>query len=174
MNIYYSDELGRITSEIESFINKAADIAVSGEFNQDRYEINTANLQLALSVTIVDKDEIQDLNREYRGIDKNTDVLSFPQFDSKEKLLNLMREYAYLESDSDFELPEIPLGDVVICWDVAEEQAEEYETGIIREILYLFTHSIFHLLGYDHEEEEERVLMRMREEEVMDSIGVSR
>lgn len=174
MNIYYSDEYDRITPEIKTFMNKAADIAVSGELNFDKERIKNDNLQIALSVTVVDRNEMQVLNREYRNIDKSTDVLSFPQFNNKEELLKIVAEYTNLEKDPDFDLPEISLGDVVICWNMAEEQAEKYGTGIMREILYLFTHSIFHLLGYDHEDEENRVLMRMREEEVMNTIGVSR
>ena len=69
-------------------------------------------------------------------------------------------------------LSPISLGDVVICYDRAVEQAEEYGTGIKRELIYLFVHSIFHLFGYDHMEEDEKAVMRQREEAVMEVVGL--
>ena len=66
------------------------------------------------------------------------------------------------------------IGDVVICYEQAERQADEYDTGITREILYLFVHSVMHLFGYDHMEEDEKAVMRKREEEVLAAIGVVR
>ena len=112
-----------------------------------------------ISVTFVEAEEIRNLNREYRNTDKVTDVLSFPQFDD----LNEIPEFG-----------EICLGDVVICKDRAMEQAEEFGHSFEREIIYLFTHSILHLLGYDHMEEEEKKEMRQREEEVMEHLGILR
>ena len=113
----------------------------------------------AVSVTFTDKDGIKELNRDYRGVDSVTDVLSFPQYDDFE------------------EIPgegEILLGDVVICRERAAEQAREFGHSLDREMIYLFTHSILHLLGYDHMEEEEKREMRLKEEEVMDFLGLSR
>ncbi len=66
------------------------------------------------------------------------------------------------------------LGDVVLCYDKACEQAEEYETGIERELVYLAVHSVLHLLGYDHMEDSEKKIMRAREEEIMNEIGIHR
>ena len=66
------------------------------------------------------------------------------------------------------------IGDVVICFEQAERQAEEYGTGLTREMLYLFVHSVMHLFGYDHMDEEEKAVMRTREEEVLSAIGVNR
>lgn len=116
-------------------------------------------MRLTLSVTFVDKDEIHRLNKQYRNVDRPTDVLSFPQFDS----------YAYMES-----WMEVPLGDVVICSDKAREQAEEFGHSYERELIYLFVHSVFHLLGYDHETEEEKAEMRAAEESVMNKLGIVR
>ena len=93
------------------------------------------------------------LNSEYRGIDRVTDVLSFPQFAA------LVDEVP--------EVGEICLGDVVICKDKAEAQAEEFGHSFERELVYLFVHSVLHLLGYDHEEENDKKIMRQREEEIM-------
>ena len=112
-----------------------------------------------ISVTFVEAEEIRELNRDYRDNDKVTDVLSFPQFDD----LNDIPDFG-----------EICLGDVVICKERAQEQAEEFGHSFEREIIYLFTHSILHLLGYDHMEEEEKQEMRAREEEVMTHLGIGR
>ena len=117
-----------------------------------------------LSVSFVDLDEIRMLNREHRGIDKETDVLSFPMYERGE-----------IPSEEDlFEGEVIELGDVIICKDKAREQAEEFGHSYERELIYLFVHSVFHLLGYDHEDEDEKKEMRQKEESVMEELGISR
>ena len=150
MNIYFVD--GQVVDEtILATMKKAAEYCLDLEqVDQERTEI---------SVTFVEGEEIRNLNREYRDTDKVTDVLSFPQFDD----LNEIPEFG-----------EICLGDVVICKDRALEQAEEFGHSFEREIIYLFTHSILHLLGYDHMEEDEKKEMRQREEEVMAHLGILR
>ncbi len=116
-----------------------------------------------VSVSFVTQEEIQALNRDYRNVDRVTDVLSFPQFDSIDDLLDMEEETGVAE-----------LGDVVICMDRAREQAEEFGHPLEREVIYLFVHSILHLLGYDHMEEEEKKEMRAREDEVMSELGIER
>lgn len=150
MNIYFED--GQVVEdEILTTMIKAAEYCLDLEqVDKERAEI---------SVTFVEAEEIRNLNREYRDTDKVTDVLSFPQFDD----LNELPEFG-----------EICLGDVVICKDRAAEQAEEFGHSFEREIIYLFTHSILHLLGYDHMEEEDKKEMRQREEAVMEHLGISR
>ena len=115
--------------------------------------------RLSLSVSFVDAQEIQRLNREYRGKDAVTDVLSFPQFDP----------YEYMQ-----DWDEVALGDVVICEERARQQAEEFGHSYERELIYLFVHSCFHLLGYDHETEEEKKVMREKEEKVMTELDLRR
>lgn len=124
----------------------------------------SANCQL--SVTFVEPEEIHELNSEYRGVDRVTDVLSFPQYDPD--------DLAYYTENPDETPDELMLGDVVICMAKAEEQAEEYGHSIERELIYLFTHSVLHLLGYDHEEPEDKKIMRSREEEIMEWLGIPR
>ena len=116
-----------------------------------------------VSVSFVTPEEIQSLNRDYRNVDRVTDVLSFPQFDSVDDLIDMQEETGVAE-----------LGDVVICMDRAMEQAEEFGHPLKREVIYLFVHSILHLLGYDHMEEEEKAEMRAREDEVMGELGITR
>lgn len=154
MNIYFEDG-DLVSEELLATMRKAAEYAVKTEnllnLDEERCEI---------SVTFVGLDEIHELNREYRGVDRPTDVLSFPQFED-------------LEEEAP-EVGEICLGDVVICKDKAEEQAAEFGHSFERELVYLFTHSVLHLLGYDHMEDDEKAVMREREEEIMREIGLSR
>ena len=136
-------------------MTEAAEYAVESE-----NLLNLDKQRCELSVTFVGLDEIHELNREYRGVDRPTDVLSFPQFEDLEEEIP--------------EVGEICLGDVVICREKAEEQAEKFGHSFERELVYLFTHSVLHLLGYDHMEEDEKKVMRQREEEIMEHIGLMR
>ena len=94
----------------------------------------------------MDEEEIRTLNREYRNRDNITDVLSFPL-------------------EEDFPQENELLGDIVLCVKRAEEQAREYGHSTERELIYLSIHSLFHLLGYDHMEEEEKKIMRQKEKD---------
>lgn len=127
-------------------------------------ENNMAGDNAMISVSFVSGEEIQKLNRQYRDADSETDVLSFPQFASLEELVSAMNTAG----------PPILLGDVIINTDRVRRQAEEFAHSEEREMLYLFTHSILHLLGYDHEDEEERAEMRRIEEKIMTQIGLER
>lgn len=154
MNIYFEE--GHVVSEaLLEKMTEAAEYAVESE-----NLLNLDKQRCELSVTFVGLDEIHELNREYRGVDRPTDVLSFPQFEDLEEEIP--------------EVGEICLGDVVICREKAEEQAEEFGHSFEREMVYLFTHSVLHLLGYDHMEEDEKKVMRQREEEIMEQIGLMR
>lgn len=151
MNIYF-DEAQAVSDEILRKMEEAAAYGAELEnLDDERCEI---------SVTFVDMEEIHELNKLHRGVDKPTDVLSFPQFED-------VCEEAPEEG-------EICLGDVVICREKAAEQAEEFGHSFEREILYLFVHSVLHLLGYDHMEEGEKKVMRAREEKIMEHIDVLR
>ena len=172
MNIYFSDEYERLNDEIIGLMHRAAEKALRNEFGDVFNGADTDKLPLELSVSVVNYDEIQELNREYRGINKVTDVLSFPQFADIDELRCEIEGICSDEGSED-DVPASLLGDVVICYDRAIEQAEEYGTGITRELLYLFVHSIFHLFGYDHEIEDEKKVMRQREEAVLGAIGVA-
>ena len=120
-----------------------------------RVENFTENAEVSLS--IVDMETIHRLNKEYRGVDRPTDVLSFP-----------MDEEGYDNEGN----PIFLLGDIVICLDVAENQAKDFGHSLEREMMYLICHSTLHLLGYDHIEEDAKLEMRSREKEVMKNLGV--
>ena len=162
MHVIFSDEYDKLTPEMWNLMERAADIALRTEFS----ELNSMDLENEpeLGVTVVDDSEILELNREYRQKDSVTDVLSFPQFEGHDDLLEDL-----LDDEA-----ETLIGDVVICFEQAERQAREYGTGLTREMLYLFVHSVMHLFGYDHMDEEEKAVMRAREEEVLSAIGVRR
>lgn len=168
MNIVFSDERDKLTPEMWRLMEQAGETALAFEFGEELAAagIRLSDIEPELGVTVVDDDEILELNREYREKDSVTDVLSFPQFADKEELLADM-----IDSTED---AETLIGDVVICCDQAERQAAEYGTGITREMLYLFVHSVMHLFGYDHMEEDEKKVMREHEEAVLSAIGVTR
>lgn len=150
MNIYLEE--GQVIEEayLKKMKEAAAVLFAEEGVDEERAEI---------SLTLVSLDEIRELNRDYRDVDRETDVLSFPQFEDVEDMP---------------EFGELCLGDVVICLDKVEEQAKEFGHSFERELIYLFVHSMLHLLGYDHMEEEEKAAMRQREEAVMNAIGLER
>lgn len=111
------------------------------------------SLDYEISLSFVDNEEIKELNSEYRNINKETDVLSFPV-------------------EEDFLIPTPLLGDIIISTEKALEQSIEYGHSLSREILYLTVHSMFHLLGYDHIDEEEKILMRKKEKKIMKRMEV--
>ena len=153
----------------EELIREAAVYLISSELLgevSDEVLDRAAKLPLYVGVSLVSEGEIKEINRDFRGIDKVTDVLSFPQFESTDEIL--------AEIEGDEALVDIPLGDVVICLDQAERQSKEYGTSIRREVTYLFVHSVLHLLGYDHIDEEDKSLMRAHEERIMTSLGILR
>ena len=163
MQIVFNDELDRLTPEMWRLMEQAAEEAFRTEFAGE-IDAESLDNEPEIGVTIVDDNTILELNREYREKDSVTDVLSFPQFEGHDDLL---------EDLKDDEISTL-VGDVVICWEQAVRQAEEYDTGMTREMLYLFVHSVMHLFGYDHMEEDEKAVMRAREEEVLAAVGVAR
>jgi len=127
-------------------------------------------LNVFVDVSIVSSDEIREINKEYREKDVVTDVLSFP-----------MQDFYNGQSQSDLKIEIDPetgllfLGDILICYDRAYEQAEEYGHSIEREMGFLTTHSMFHLFGFDHEDNEEDMqIMRDNEEDVLEKLQLKR
>ena len=126
-------------------------------------ELNNLSDNDEVDVTIVDDNEIHKLNLDYRGVDRPTDVLSFA-----------------LDEVTDNDEPELIggpeehlLGDIIISAETAFRQAEEYGHGIKREITYLAVHGMLHLLGFDHLTEEDKAIMRCKEEEALRLVGLS-
>lgn len=157
-------------NEIDNFeILPSLKAYVKRAFNEAKKEyLNDYTAQV--SVSFVDENAIRQYNRENRNIDSVTDVLSFPLLDCKEGVID-DEDITSGEFDED---GYIMLGDVVICVNVAKKQAQEYGHSEEREIVYLFVHSIMHLLGFDHMEDGEKRNMRDAEEKIMNRIGLTR
>lgn len=123
------------------------------------------NSKLIITITLTTPEEIRKINNEYRKIDKATDVLSFPMFEREEideKIEN-----------NDFEHEDI-LGDIIISIDKVREQAEEYGHSFERELSYMIVHGFYHLMGYDHIEEQDKKVMRPKEEKVLNNLKITR
>ena len=116
-----------------------------------------------ISVSIVDEEEIKDINNQFRGIDKVTDVLSFPQLTFYEN------EHMGLNENG-----EIILGDIVLCLDKGKKQAQEYGHSVEREVGFLTAHSMLHLLGYDHMEKSEEKIMFEKQEMILTCLDIKR
>lgn len=124
------------------------------------YAIQKEKLKkVEFNVIIVDNPYIHDLNKNYRGIDRETDVITFA-LEDEEKLVN----------GSDMRV----LGDIYISIDKAKTQAEEYHHSFKRELIFLAVHGFYHLLGYDHMTEKEEKIMFSRQEEVLNECGIKR
>lgn len=143
--IYFDNrqDLIKIDEEIENIVEKSIEAALKEIEFTDDYEV---------SVSFVGDNEIHELNRDYRGVDRTTDVLSFPMDDEFTNML----------------------GDIVININKVIEQAKEYGHSEKREISYLTVHSTLHLMGFDHEEEEDKKEMRAVEDRVMEKLEISR
>lgn len=127
-------------------------------------EVENLPFDTYVSVIITTMEEIREINSSERNIDKPTDVLSFPYltFDENYKLIDKISK-----KDYDPEYNAVFLGDMVICDDKIKEQAKEYGHSYERELSYLTVHSMYHLLGYDHEEEDMKKDMRKKEEYIL-------
>lgn len=141
-------------TELEEAVKKAAECALKYENFEEECEI---------SVSIVDNEEIRQINRQFRQIDRATDVLSFP-----------MLTFAEGEEPERNENGEILLGDIVLSLEQAERQAAEYGHSLKREVAFLTAHSMLHLLGYDHMEPGEEAEMFRRQEEILLAAGYPR
>ena len=127
-------------------------------FNTLAYEGFEKDVEV--SVTFTDNEQIKELNSQYRNKDCATDVLSFPMFD--------------LDEDLDMYPGTIPLGDIVISIDKVFEQAENYGHSVEREYAFLITHSMLHLFGYDHMEEEEAKVMEEKQKDILHKMNILR
>lgn len=144
--------------ELESIVEKVI---------QKCFEVeNIKPTSLYICVTLTNPKNIRELNKEYRNIDKETDVLSFPMFE-REELDKLVRE-------NETQLLQDVMGDIIISIERVEEQAKEYGHSFERELAYMVVHSFYHLLGYDHMTEEDKKEMREKEENVLGILGIRR
>ncbi len=156
MIIYFENgqELYPVSYKLKMLIRRAVETTLDYEQYGNPTEV---------SVTFTDNAQIREMNRKFRGIDRATDVLSFPLFD-------------YEGESEEPPVDELMgmLGDVVLSLEQAALQAEEYGHSFEREVAFLCVHSMLHLLGYDHETgEEDEMDMRHRQREIMDRMGLA-
>lgn len=143
-------------SNEEEIINKVVQTVL--ELESIRHELN-------IYITLTNNEEIHKINKEYRQVDSPTDVLSFPMYE-REEIQNLREEKLN-------DVEEI-LGDIIISIPKIKEQAKEYGHSYERELAYLTTHGMLHLLGYDHMIDEEKNIMREHEEKVLEKLNIFR
>ena len=126
-----------------------------------------------VNLLLVDNDIIHELNLEHRGIDRATDVLSFPMLDYQEA-----GDFSAIGEEQEWncnpDTGEILLGDIIISVPKVLEQAKEYGHSPKREFAFLITHSMLHLFGYDHMEPEEAAIMENKQEKILEVLGISR
>ena len=116
------------------------------------------NINLYINIILTDPENIRKINKEYRNIDKATDVLSFPMFEKEELDAKI--------ANNDFEHEDV-LGDIVISIERVKGQAQEYGHSFERELAYMVVHGFYHLMGEDHIEENDKLIMREKEEKVL-------
>lgn len=152
----------------EQFINKITEVC---NFALKEEEVLC---EYQISLLFVDNNEIREINKETRNIDRETDVLSFPMldFDYKKVFKDMYVNYVFDETYKDGD--ELVLGDMVLSLEKAMEQSVEYGHSYEREVSYLVVHSILHLLGYDHIDEDDKKIMRKREEEILNKLRIRR
>ena len=150
-----------MSSKIEVFVQVDEDIKELETVEKVLYSaIEKEKLEnVSFNLIIVDNDYIHELNKTYRHIDRETDVITFA-----------------LEDEDTIIIPddERILGDIYISIDRARTQAEEYGHSLLRELSFLAVHGFYHLLGYDHQTKEEERVMFQKQEEVLDSYGIRR
>jgi probable rRNA maturation factor len=158
LKINVDDTLVKLVEEVIDFALKSEGIKLD-------YEV---------SIIFVDNQKIREINKEFRNIDKETDVLSFPMLDYVEgKVYKDLYLHTKLE-DSFFDDGKLVLGDIAISLEKSMEQCKEFGHSFERETAYLTVHSILHLLGYDHMLEDEKEIMRKREEEILNNFNLER
>ncbi|MCM3396855.1 rRNA maturation RNase YbeY [Oceanobacillus profundus] len=154
MYIDFHDETNTVTSDYVDLLERLLQFAADKEGISKEAE---------MSVNFVDNKEIQALNRNYRGKDAPTDVISFAMQESVEGEIEIVGE----------DMP-LALGDIVISVDKAKEQATEYEHSYERELAFLTLHGYLHLLGYDHMNKSDEAKMFKRQEEILGAFGIER
>ena len=124
------------------------------------YALEVENVDnLEFNVIIINNEEIHKINKEYRGIDRPTDVISFA-----------LEDYKDIKYENDYRV----LGDIYISIDKVKEQAKEYGHSFERELSYMVVHGFYHLMGYDHIKEEDKAIMRPKEEYVLSKLNITR
>lgn len=146
---------------------------VAGKVIVEALDYEKCPYEVSVNVLLTDNEGIHELNKEYRGIDQPTDVLSFPNVDY-ENPADFSAIEDSIEDYFDPENGELCLGDIVISVDKVYEQSQAYGHSVKREYAFLIAHSMLHLLGYDHMGAGEAAVMERKQEEILDRLGITR
>ncbi len=144
--------------EFENLISKVVDTCFEEE------KLKQTNLYL--NVILTNPETIKETNSKYRNIDKETDVLSFPMFQKE--------EIEQIKEQKSSNLPEDVLGDIMVSIPRVIEQANEYGHSVERELAYMIVHGFYHVMGYDHIQEEDKKIMRPKEENILNKLNIVR
>ena len=165
-----------MTIEIEYEAEKKLDLPyekIIRDVIEEAMDYEGCPYEAEVSVVLTDNPSIQEINRDYRQIDRPTDVLSFPMVDYERPA-----DFCGLEEQAEDyfnpETGELMLGDIIVSVDKVEEQAEKNGHSQARELAFLVAHSMLHLFGYDHMEEEERLVMERKQAEILERRGYRR
>ena len=165
-----------MTIEIEYEAEKKLDLPyekIIRDVIEEAMDYEGCPYEAEVSVVLTDNPSIQEINRDYRQIDRPTDVLSFPMVDYERPA-----DFCGLEEQAEDyfnpETGELMLGDIIVSVDKVEERAEKYGHSQARELAFLVAHSMLHLFGYDHMEEEERLVMERKQAEILERRGYRR
>lgn len=149
-------------------------VTLVGQVLQKCFEVEDINpLQFYICVTLTNPKNIHAINKQYRNVDRPTDVLSFPMFEKEELQIKLKPNKKVELNQMEGVLQDV-LGDIIISIEKIKEQAEEYGHSFEREFAYMLVHGFYHLMGYDHIEEEEKAVMRQKEENVLAKLDLIR
>ena len=151
-------EINYLDIELNTEYEKIINNAVQTCFKEEKLE----GKNLYVNIILTNPENIKKINKQYRNIDKPTDVLSFPMFEKDE--LKTIEEFVCNEA----------LGDIIISIEQVEKQAIEYGHSFERELAYMVVHGFYHLMGYDHREEKDRKIMRQKEERILEKINLSK
>ena len=165
MTLYFEEEGGiKLPLECETLAKKVVEEAL--DYVNCPYEAQ-------VNLLLTENEQIHEMNREFRGIDRATDVLSFPMLSYETP-----GDFSFLsdENEDDFnpDTGELLLGDIVLCVQKIKEQADKYGHSEKRELAFLTAHSMMHLFGYDHMTPEESAVMEAKQNEVLERLGITR
>lgn len=164
-----------MTLEFENEYNKDIDLQyeeIARDVIEAALDYEKFPFEAEVSLTLTDNDGIRKINREFRNMDKPTDVLSFPLIQYEHA-----GDFSFLEDNEDCfnpETGEAVLGDIVISLDKVLEQSESFGHSVKREYAFLIAHSMLHLMGYDHMDRDEAAIMEKKQEEILENLGISR
>lgn len=152
----------------DDFLKNIAKVA------EEALKLENVNVDYEIFISLVDNDEIKKINFEHRGINRETDCLSFPMLNySKGKVFR--EQYSNFKFEKfDLEDGKLILGDVIVSLEKAKSQSMEFGHSFEREVFYLVIHSLLHLLGYDHLENEDKIFMREAEKNIVRKLGIYR